>query len=171
MKKFGKVVLLIVVICTIFGLIGYNYSKCKSVFFSATLLDILNLIFIAVFTYFLVELKSDERKRKECIENLINKLYLLLDDSRLYKIENEEHLNYIRIVQRSIKSKIGVLRDFDCKNIKLDVEHISNEFEEYWKIISEDVNDINKLKELKNTLFRHINNIQNNLDEIIVKLY
>lgn len=171
MKKEIKIILGVIVILLLSIFTFYNYRKCPPTFFNATLIDILNLVFIVVFTYFLVEMKSTQRKRKECIENLIDKLSNILDDTRLYKIDSEDNLRHVRITQRSITSKIEVLKKFDCEDIKNDINYIGEQFESYWDIVSDYIDNIDKLKDSSITLMRHINNMQNKLDVIIIKLY
>jgi len=171
MKKKTKIILgaIIIVLVSIFAF--YNYKKCPPTFFNATFIDILNLVFIVVFTYFLVEMKSTQRKRKECIENLIGKLSNILDDTRLYIIDSEDNKRHVRITQRSITSKIEVLKKFNCEDIKNDVNYIGEQFDNYWDIVSDHIDNLDKLKDSSSTLMRHINNIQNKLDVIIIKLY
>lgn len=171
MKKKVKIALGFIITIMVMIFAFYNFKKCPSIFFDATLIEILNLAFIVIFTYFLVELKSTQRKRKECIENFIVKISNMLDDTRFYKFDNEDNLKHVRITQRSINSKIEVLKKFDCEDIKIDVNYIDREFNEYWDLVSDHIDNLDKLNESSNTLMRHINNIQNKLDEIIIKLY
>lgn len=171
MKRIGRYLIsILIIVCVIYiGVI--NYNACKSKFFDATFIDVLNLIFVAFFTYFLVEIKSDERKKKENIENLISKLYLILDDSKFYNISGQDQLTELRIIQRSVRSKIQILINLNFRSIEKDLEYINQEFDEYWNCVSENVDNIIKLKGISQTLYRHINNIENRLDEMILKLY
>lgn len=165
-----RVIIIGVISLAILFFVGlHNFYKNKCLFFNTTLIDILNLIFMAIFTYYLVELKSDKRKKQECIEDFIRKIQSMLDDKRFYKIDSEESLEYIRLIQRSVKSKIEVLKKFQDDNLIQDINYIQQQFDEYWQIVSDNINNISNLAILNNTLYRHINNMQNKLDQIIVE--
>ena len=123
-------------------------------------------------TYYCTQRKNDERKKKEIMEEIIDKIQeCILSDNACKKL-NEMSQEEISMMQRRIRNKISFLAEKkDELGIKDEVELINNKFESYCDLIGNHIEQPEHLKESSKEIRNWLDLIDDNLDRIKLKLY
>lgn len=148
------------------------YHKRLLEYFNTPLYAVINMLIAIVFAYFLTQYKNDRRQKREIIESIINKLLDDFSNSKMYSIDCNSDIEHIRITQRSVNNRLGLLKD--CVNefkLEKDIEYAKQQFTIYWDTISNHINDVEHLKKSRQELFNLVTNITNGLEKSIIKLY
>lgn len=149
----------------------FNVSNDLSgTFFEATLIDIMSVAVVVLLVFYLTELRSDARNKKEAVDRLIARLINLLDDQVFYNIESEKEVKVIMIKQRDIKNKLEILRNCNLLADE-DISYASDQFTAYWECVSEHIRDFDYLKKSSTQLQKHISNMQNRLEKSAISIY
>lgn len=180
-KKISKVIvntiiiiLVVLIISSTIYTIYYNLKTDLSSFLNSSITDILALTIAIIFAYYFVERKSDERKQKEIIEKNIEKIQNYIYDDEIYYIKSKEANDSLtrRIKIRKINNLITYLADYSKKfDFDKKMDELSKNFLEYkgtTEAMSED-NDFSDKS--KNNVKRIIETIDDNLEEILHKIY
>lgn len=170
-KKVIKIIISIVIILLFVVLLIYGYKVKGWCYFFIPFYSLIQIMIAIVVTYYLAQRKTDQRKLKDVLSNLIEKLSKDINDDRMYIIKNDDDLKNIRIRQRSIFNKLYAIKEFNEFNIKNDIEYCIKEFNEYWDFISEHMDNLEYLINNSVTLNMHISNIDSKLDQIQISLY
>lgn len=164
-------ILLCIIIIGILAVGGYNF-KYNAKFLSVNIGLILSLLIAVVFAYFLSQRKLDERKKKDQIEYLLQKMQNMLLEKFVINIQSRDDLNYNTLFQKSFDNRIKILNDLKSTLIKKDnLDYLLREFNEYKDFIGENYDNVQHLNSSKKTLSRLISNIDFMLDELIFSLY
>lgn len=159
------------VVVPIVGLCGYNAFRNET-FFEINIGTAIAALIAIVISYFLAQNATDERKKKEIIDDLICQIKSLVSDDCCYLIDDNANKETILSKTRNIANCISVLKRLDFKNIdKTNVDYISKEFDQYNDLIGEHIDDLSYLRKSNKELQNHIRLIDNKLDEIRFKLY
>lgn len=170
MEKLKKVVkdklvweLLIIGIVFII-LIASNYSSAE--FFKATLVDIVSIGVVVLFTFFWTEKINDSRRKNDCIEHVIMEIQKMVSDSRIFSFDKRTLL-----LQASCANKIKYLQDANFKQIKEDVNFIADKFIEIRDLYSNHNQNENSLKEVEVDFEKYQSLICDKCDKIRIELY
>lgn len=175
MKKHKKNIAIIIttsgIIMCLIPITIYNFINNDN-FLIIPSYTIINIIIAMFVTYYCTQRKNDERKKKEVIAEIIDKIQecILSDNAckRLSEISQEE----IAMMQRRIRNKINFLTDKkDELGIKDEVELINNKFESYCDLIGNHIGQPGHLKESVKEIRNWLDLIDDNLDKIKLKLY
>lgn len=161
----------------IFGLILYIILFCVNMlfydkFFEIPIYNLLNLGIAILFAYYFVQKKNDERKLKEIVENIINKIQATVADEASSNFSNPIDTKKILQILRTTNNKIQILIDLeDDLNINDDVEFIKRNFNKYRELIGSNIYNIKILQSKEKELKKQLRLIENKCDELKVKLY
>lgn len=147
-------------------------NECISDYFVIPLYAIINIVIAIYFAYYLNQKNAFKNKKRDYLEHFINKILCDLNDNRIVCINNDEALDYVRIFQRTFKNRITMLKRY-CKELinDDDLQYIEDNFNNYWYSVSENIYDIEKLRDLDHILKNYISIINNRLEKIIFELY
>ena len=104
-------------------LIYSNYAKQE--FLNASLIDIFTLIFASLITFYLTEKVNDNRRRNDCIEQVIMEIEKMILGEDIFK-KGDNTLIY----QASCANRIMYLQEAGFENIQKDIDFIANHFKE-----------------------------------------
>lgn len=150
--------------------VGYNI-KTNVKFWEASAVNCITIGIAIVFSYYFAQRQNDRRKRKDVILNLISKIQALVGQDDMYDFSAQEK-NQIIMRNRDLNNRIHILesikKDF---SISGEVSFIREKFDEYNTFIGEHIEDMNYLRQSKQTLKRPIELIDIKLTEMALKLY
>lgn len=166
-KLIVSVILTIIYLC-----LFISNAVCNKEFFKIPLYNLLNIAIAIIFAYYFVQKRNDERKLKEIIEDVIEKIQLGvdcdIDDIDITKRED--------ILQsfRKVNNKMNILTNIEDKlNIAPEVEYIKRNFLEFRQIITDNIENKDFFHEDENkmNLKRLQNLIIDKSDELKIMLY
>ena len=129
-------------------------------------------ICVAVFiSYFLTQRKSDERKFVDTSLMIIERLFSILSNPRLYTITIDEDITFIKISQKRIDNGLSVLAN-NLKDSEMlsKVTYTKQQLDTYWEHISNHITDFNHLQKSQPELLNHISNMEGKLSELMFDL-
>lgn len=168
------VFIVILVICSTIYSIYYNLRENHTTFWTSSITDILTIIIAIIFAYYFVERKSDKRKQKEIIEKNIEKIQSYIYDEEIHSVTSKESSNSLTrsIKIRKIKNLITYLIDYSKKfGFEKQMEELSKNFNEYQKVTEAMSQDDDFSDKSKNNVIRIIETLDDNLEEILHKIY
>jgi hypothetical protein len=169
MKKrilfFTSFTLLIIAICVI------NIFQNED-FWDISIGNIISVVIAVVVAYFFVQSKNDERKRKEKMEDIINKIQLFINSVQAYTVESPRDELNIKMQHRSVSNKLAMLGEYK-KNMGIDEEYIYifDKFTSYKDMIGNHITDYKYIKDSRIDLQRDLALIDDKLDMMKLKLY
>ena len=151
MKNFIKknwyfiAIIIILVVWSVFNII-YDIRE----FFKASLFNVFTIFVTSFFAYVLTGNKESSNRKRRIAESFIEKLLDELD-YKMYVINDENDVGYIRITQRSIFSHIKLLKEIldklEMKEEIKDVEYIQERFYNYLTFVFELIYNKNYLRD------------------------
>lgn len=170
MKK-GVIGAGIVVCIGIISLAIYNMTS-NTEFFKASISNLLTVTVSIVFAFFFTQRLTDDRKKKQVAESLVQKIQNEISDSRFCNIETQSDVDYIGIKIRTISNNIECLKQISKKlKIVEEVNYIDKKFENYENLYG---NHMSQIEHLKNSSIDFKNNIEcidSKCTYIIIKFY
>lgn len=142
-------------------------------YFNTPIYAIINMVIAIGFAYFLTQIGQDKRKRKQLVEKYIDKIVITICDEKMYNITQNEDINRLRITQRTIYNWFSLLQEYQVELGYSDtLEEIKDIFDNYWKTISDNINNIDYLNQEKQKmeLCNYIKNMESRLERIIVSI-
>lgn len=176
-KKIGNALIVILVVLTFVAVIYaiyYNFKKNLSNFWLTSISDVVTMIIALVFTYYFVQRKNDKRKQKEIIEKNIIKIQKYIYDEEIYNIFSKENNNSLTrsIKIRKIKNLITYLTDYSKKfDFVNQMQEVSKNFKQYQNVTEAMTQDNDFSEKSKNNVKRIIETLDDNLEEILHKIY
>lgn len=167
----GKWIIIIITVFLVIGLSIYNFKK-NDEFLIVNISSIITLIITITVAYMLTQRKLDERKKKDQVEYLLNKMQDMLKDKNVTYITNKDDLHYNIMFQKSFDNRVKILKDnaYSLVDSKM-LDYIEKEFKLYKEFIGEKYSDIQYLQQSEKHLNKYIGNIDYKLDELILSLY
>lgn len=169
-KHLIKVIIAIVAITLLFVIIFLNNFKNRN-FFTMDFYQIIYLCFMIFISFYLVQLKTDERKRKEILYEFV--CILKNDTICITKdvVVNQPQTKF-QLLSRNIENKINMLKKVMKKyEIEKEVEYIAQELQNLESTVSNHINDSKILESNYIDIERNIYNICSKCDELLYKLY
>ncbi len=152
-------------------LVIYNIRN-NSNFYDTPIIYILNLLVAVIFAYYLTQKKSDTRNFKQEIENIVDKIQIIVNNPRLVNITSSEDVSYILAMHRTLSNKILILEENEkALNISEDIKVVREKFERYRELIGNHSEDIEYLSKSSNDITSIISIIDDRLDKIRISLY
>ena len=163
-------ILLFLFICLIFVWVFYNI-KNNTNFWQASAANVITIVIAVLISFYLVQKKTDRRKQKDILLDLILKLRLQLESEETFDFSGQEQAE-ITMRNRDIGNKIQILkRTADLFGTQDDVKFIEEHFEEYRQLIDDHFPDLEYLSKSKTELKRPLELICNQLIEMAIGLY
>lgn len=176
MRKIMDIITAALLMVTIYvGVINF----CKPEFWEASAGQLLTPLCAICLTFYAAQLKTDQREAKKHAETLIEKIQNIVTNECFCQfpvpIEDEEKLKLrkeVQLANRKLSNSIRNLTTYGTKlGFKVESEYIRNEFDQYRRLVDENLPDFVELAKLKTALKMHAENIDSKCDEIITKLY
>lgn len=148
------------------------YNICHNdKFWDASAVNIITILIAVVISYFLVQKKSDKRKQKDILLDLMNKLELQISSEKAYNFAGQT-TEEIMMRKRDISNKIHILSEVqDSFSLQDEIKFICDKFDEYDKLISDHIADLEYLKKSQNELRRPLDLISNKLVSMSINMY
>lgn len=149
----------------------YKNIKYSCTFWNASAIDIATLAVAVVISYYLVEKENNQRKQKEILFSLIEKLQLQVEDKKAYNF-NDLAKEEITMNNRDISNKIRILEESGAKCINPnDIQFIREKFHEYENFIGGHIEDMDYLRKSQKDLKRPLDLIASKLIKISIDMY
>lgn len=173
-KRICPIIILGIVILSllIYSIVNASTNGGIGSYFSIPLYAIINISIAVFFAYFLTQGKNDTRKKKEIAVTIIEKILRDLVNEKMYKISSQDTINHIRITQRSVHNRLGMLNEYK-KEFKLNdsLNYVLTNFDTYWTTISNHIHDMEYLGKSESELFNLLINSTNCLEKMVIDLY
>ena len=158
------IIILIVAIIIGIGLIIVNLFIVKNGdFLKSSLIDIIALVIVGIFVFYLSERKSDKRRKYDCVEHIIIEIQNILESGEYY---SNNKLALIR--QTSCANKIKYIIDANIQEIEEDIIFIDTHFQEIRNLYSNHQQDLDSVR---SDIDRHQILICDKCDKIRINLY
>lgn len=154
------------------GLLIYNLKISLVEFFKIPVYHWLNLIVAIYFAFFLSQKRNDERKLKDMVIDLLDKIQLELNTEDAHTFNECYDKNKVYMKNRKINNKLTLLDKLKDKlDMSTEVGTINSIFEEYQNMFGDYVENIEMLKSHQKEFQRFISIIDQKCDEIKVRLF
>ena len=165
------IVMRFIIALVLSGLVYYNW-KNNETFLITPIYHILNLVVAIYFAFFLVQKRNDERKLKDILIDILDKIQLELNTEDAHTFNEFYGKNTALLKQRKINNKLALLDQLKDKlNIISEVGVINSNFNDYRNMFGDYMENIELLKSHQKEFQRFINNIDQKCDEIKVKIF
>lgn len=173
-KVFIFIIVSILVTASIVGAV-LSWVNCWQGFWSITIGELVT-IFIAVFiAYIASTFKDNENKIKSYVEQELNRLRYLADESILYNLPTVGEKNYAKEINLFFTKIDNIIAAIEKKKAEFkyvsEIEYISNECKELHEFVSEKIEDFSYLCNSSTVYKKHLNKISDKALEIIFLLY
>ena len=170
-SNWKKILLIAASIISIVIWVIYNI-KYNDNFFQTPIIYILNLIVAVVFTYYFTQKKNDNRRFKEEICGILDKVQILINDPRLGNFSSEEDVQYAIMMHRTVSNKIQILEDNkEILNISSDIKVIRDKFNQYRDLVGNHNNDLEYLSKSSADMKGITSIIDDRIDKIRISLF
>lgn len=163
----------IVVAGTIIGvlILGIYNAFQNNEFWNASITNILTILVALVFTYYMTQRTNNIRRKKDVVSKILDRLYVLIADPRMCKINSSKDVDFVKINIRTISNKISCLEQMARElQYEEEIRQMKEAFSSYEEFISDHINDIEYLKKSEKQLNNGIGLIDNKCDMILVKM-
>lgn len=163
-KKIVEKIFLVFFVCICIGLGIHNFNT-NSEFLKTPLSTIVTILIAVIVSYFLVQKKTDDRRKNEKIDKLLYKIQdIILEEDFLVAEKGS------LIKQRSIVNKIQYLQENIDNKFENDVCRIREQFDILREFYSEHYQDEEYMKKSQNELMNYIRLVDDACDKIHMKL-
>lgn len=162
MKWLPKGLVIVLFLCIIFGI--YNFCTNPQ-FLTASLTSIVTIAIALIVSYFLVQRKTDDRRKREKIDRLLYKIQDTILDKDFLEINTTD-----LITHRSVANKIEYLEDNVTGDIKKKISRIKELFEEYREFYSNHYTDKEYMEKSLKELTNYVARIDDLCDEVHLML-
>lgn len=168
-KTISKIIVIVFsVVLVILGI--YNIFN-NTEFWKLTITNILTLGVAIIITYYMTQKTNEERRKKDIVGKILDRLYVLITDSRMCEISSRQDIDFVLINIRTISNKITCLKDFsESLNYAQEINQMESLFSEYEDFVSDHVEDVEYLTKSKKQLSNKIALIDNKCDMILIKI-
>lgn len=175
-KRIAFLIIEAVLVVMIIAASIYSFVENRENFLSFSLAQTLTLLVAIGIAFNAVQYKGDERKRKEQIEKIVEKIQKMVSDPVFYSFDEHGDAQkvslQINMMCRKLSNCIKVLEDYaKLYGMKKDAAYIREEYRAYKILVSGTKCDLKYLAGLEDELKKHAANIDSKCDSIIVKLY
>ena len=134
--------------------------------------ELLNIVILGGVLYWYTEGKNDERRTKDMVTSLVKTVSNDVNNEQLYDIDNGDDVTFIRIKQRSIKNRLDIISGYANRfDYEKEINYSKCKFDEYWNSISENIDNMERLKDMKHVLYDKLMLVSDGTERILVRLY
>lgn len=170
LKRLLRTASIIIIISVLIVLFKINVDS--NGFWAFDFYEIIYLCIIIFISFFLTQHYTDERKRKDYIIDMVNKVSNYTLSINLDKIIEDKNSNFFVMEIRNIRNTLDLLNEIAIKyEIKDEVKYLQGEIAEIDNTVSENLSNIENLRILKTTIERHKNNVGNKCDAVKFKIF
>lgn len=162
--KISNIVIGGLFIISCIGLGLYNLFENPD-FFITPLSTIVSICIAVVVSYFFVQKKTDDRRKKEKIDKLVYKIQEMILKENFIKSDDQN-----LIIQRSVANKIAYLETYVDKELKEEIDKVKNKFEEFREFYCDHYKDAEYMKKSRKQLLSYVSLIDDFCDSIHMKL-
>lgn len=155
----GAIIVLVIIVL-------YNCVTDWKVFLTTNVTSVLSISAVLIVSYYLTQMRNDERKRIDNVERLIIKIQQEIVSEKVI----HGKINMCLLYQRSIANKIGYLRGLDLTKINDDLKYIDEQFITFKDLYGSHMNDTDFPESMEQDFQRLIINIIDRCDEMLVDL-
>lgn len=170
--KTKQYILVIIFIAIILGLSIYNCIKCPSSFFKLNISNVLTLVVVFIFAFFIVQRKQDNRRLKDSVVKILEDMQSL--DTEKFTCDNfsKDSIDILQQNMRNFNNKLNALKNLSKKiNIQDDIEYIENQFNGYKTLIDNHIQEYDHLNNSAKELNQFIALIDSRITTVIIKIY
>ena len=170
MDKINKIILAAAVAVVL--IIGVFNCIVNEKFWELSISNVLTLLVALIITFLLTQKTTEVRRKKDVVVKMLDRLYILLSDIRMVKIQSQETIDFVKIQNRTISNKITCLEKF-AKDLKFEEEirKMKTDFDSYENFFSEHMSDLDYLIKSERTFNNKMQLLDNQCDNILAKLY
>lgn len=147
--------------------LGWYNLKNNDDFFKTSFSTIISVAIAVVLSYYFVQRKNDERRKKEKIDKLLYKIQEMIADEEFISVESEGIIRKNLIYHRSIGNKIQYLNENTSGDIHENVQKVSETFEQLREFYSNHYSD----KDYVSRSDKEIANYKTKIDDTCDKIH
>lgn len=175
-KRIAFVIIEAVLVAMIIAASIYSFVANRENFLNFSLAQALTLLVAICIAFNAVQYKGDERKRKEQIEKIVEKIQTMVSDPAFYSFDEHGDTKKVSLqiimMCRKLSNCIEVLENYaKFYGMKEDAAYIREEYKTYKILVSGMKCDLKYLSSIEEALKKHAMNIDSKCDTIIVKIY
>ncbi len=170
MNKTRSKIFIGIMLLVVFVLGVYNCIKNPE-FWTMSMANILTIVVAVIFTYYMTQKTNDIRRKKDIVGKILDRLYVLISDPRMCRINSSEDVDFVKINVRTISNKISCLKEM-AKELQYEeeVRQMEETFSLYEDFISDHIDDLPYLEKSGRELNNKIALLDNKCDMILVKI-
>ena len=173
--KGTKVLSMLGIGCVIVFLLGigiYNIVVDAGAFFTASIYQIISLLFAIVITYLLTQRKNDKRRKNDMLDKMILGIQKDISEKTLVCYATEEERSIALLLQKSLASRLEYLKNARmCASIVDEIDYISKEMENLREFYGSHMTDKEYMEKSSTDFEKYIVNISDKCFSIRLKLY
>lgn len=170
--KKGNIAIVIIGSMILLCLLGYNvYAKGK-VFFEASIYQIISLMFALLITFFLTQMKNDERRKLDMLDKMLIDIQKDLNDENILKFETEDERSMALLHQKSVANRLKYLVDNNLfPELEEEIKYIDNEIGHLRDMYGEHMTDMEYMRKSKKQFTLYITNVEDKIFLAHLKLF
>lgn len=161
-----SVIVCIVAVVILLGVAIFNIITDAAGFWTTNITSLLSILAVLFISYYLTQMKNDERKRIDNIERLILKIQQEVTDEKLIHGKRNMCLMY----QRSTNNKIEFLQNQNLVSICDGLKYIHEQFQSLRDMYSDNMNDPDFPDSIEQDFRRIEVNIVDRCDMMLIEL-
>lgn len=166
-SRHTKSIVICVIAAIILFVLGlYNAVKNAEDFWSTNITSLLSISAVLFISYYLTQMRNDERKRIDNIERLVMKIQAEISSETLYCGKSNMCLMY----QRSLNNKIEYLQEQNLSSIGSGLDYIHEQFQTYRDMYADHMNDTDFPASIEQDFSRIVVNIVDRCDKMLIEL-
>ena len=173
MSKTGRNILSVITGAVfIIVLIALGIYNCKNndKFFDASFTTLVTIAIAVIVSYFLVQKKTDKRRKNEKIDDLLYKIQCYVNEDN-FVLTGEDISRKNLILHRTISNKIRCLKSLGLdKNSKKELEYIEKNFKDFRRVYGDNYSSREKMEEKYSELKNYVVRIDDACDKIHMTL-
>lgn len=141
-------------------------------FMRASISQVLTLFATIFITFLAVQLRNDERKQKEHVEDILADIQEKILAEPFNKIDTNTNTKLITLTNRSISNKMNTLEGY-CHKFKFveEMNYIKNKLQDYKEFVDGHITDLEYLEKSNEELIKYSESISSKCDAIRQKIY
>ena len=161
-----SVIVCIIAAAILLSVAIYNIVVDSTGFWKTNVTSLLSILAVLFISYYLTQMRNDERKKIDNIERLILKIQQEVASEKIIHGKSNMCLMY----QRSINNKIEYLQNENLTSISDELKYIHEQFQSLRDMYGEHMNDSNFPGSIEPDFNRIIVNIVDKCDMMLIEL-
>lgn len=161
-----SIIVCIIAAIILIGIAIYNIVVDSAEFWTTNITSLLSISAVLFISYYLTQMRNDERKRIDNIERLILKIQQEVADEKMIHGKSNMCLMY----QRSTNNKIEYLQAQNLSSISDELKYIHEQFQSLRDMYGDHMNDADFPNSREQDFSRIVVNIVDKCDVMLVEL-